>query len=245
MDSIGIITDALGKFVGVWEYYSDGSWSTLLLPAGNYSVTMYGDSMESPATPFTVAAGSDNLVVPVEMQESGKLFVVDVMDDYGNTLYGASVTLEGYGTKTVDEAMEAVIFSDVETVENRKLTVTKEGYTSYEQVISLSADNVEDDDLGYYVNVTLRRILTGIGFPMASKALKVYPNPVRDVLNMELPESDGANWTLRLYNAVGNLVLSRTVVAGESVNVSSLASGVYFLQLSNGEEVLSAKVIKR
>ena len=244
-DYVGIVTDAQGKFVAEWDYYYDGSRSTLLLPAGNYSVTMYGDSMESPATPFTVAAGSDNLVVPVEMQESGKLFVVDVMDDYGNTLYGASVTLEGYGTKTIEEGMEVVIFSDVEDVENLKLTVAKEGYVTIEQVISLSANNVEKDEFGYYVYVILRKTFTSIESPTASKELKVYPNPVRDVLNMELPESDGANWTLRLYNAVGNLVLSRTVVAGESVNVSSLASGVYFLQLSNGDEVLRAKVIKR
>ncbi len=244
-DYVGIVTDAQGNFVAEWDYYYDGSRSTLLLPAGNYSVTMYGDSMESPATPFTVAAGSDNLVVPVEMQESGNLVVVDVWDEYENTLYGASVTLEGYGTKTIEEGMEVVIFSDVEDVENLKLTVAKEGYVTIEQVISLSANNVEKDEFGYYVYVILRKTFTSIESPTASKELKVYPNPVRDVLNMELPESDGANWTLRLYNAVGNLVLSRTVVAGESVNVSSLASGVYFLQLSNGDEVLRAKVIKR
>lgn len=243
-DYVGIVTDAQGNFVAEWDYY-EYSESVLLLPSGNYSVTIYGESMESPATPFTVAAGSDNLVVPVEMQESGNLVVVDVWDEYENTLYGASVTLEGYGTKTIEEGMEVVIFSDVEDVENLKLTVAKEGYVTIEQVISLSANNVEKDEFGYYVYVILRKTFTSIESPTASKELKVYPNPVRDVLNMELPESDGANWTLRLYNAVGNLVLSRTVVAGESVNVSSLASGVYFLQLSNGDEVLRAKVIKR
>ena len=244
-DYVGIVTDAQGKFVAEWDYYYDGSRSTLLLPAGNYFVTMYSNSKKSPATPFTVEEDSKGLVVPVEMQESGNLVVVDVWDEYENTLYGASVTLEGYGTKTIEEGMEVVIFSDVEDVENLKLTVAKEGYVTIEQVISLSANNVEKDEFGYYVYVILRKTFTSIESPTASKELKVYPNPVRDVLNMELPGSDGANWTLRLYNAVGNLVLSRTVVAGESVNVSSLASGVYFLQLSNGDEVLRAKVIKR
>ena len=243
-DYVGIVTDAQGNFVAEWDYY-EYSESVLLLPSGNYSVTIYGESMESPATPFTVEEDSKGLVVPVEMQESGNLVVVDVWDEYENTLYGASVTLEGYGTKTIEEGMEVVIFSDVEDVENLKLTVAKEGYVTIEQVISLSANNVEKDEFGYYVYVILRKTFTSIESPTASKELKVYPNPVRDVLNMELPESDGANWTLRLYNAVGNLVLSRTVVAGESVNVSSLASGVYFLQLSNGDEVLRAKVIKR
>lgn len=241
---VGVVTDAQGQFVAEYDY-EERYATVLLLPAGNYFVTMYSNSKKSPATPFTVEEDSKGLVVPVEMQESGNLVVVDVWDEYENTLYGASVTLEGYGTKTIEEGMEVVIFSDVEDVENLKLTVAKEGYVTIEQVISLSANNVEKDEFGYYVYVALRRILTSIESPTASKVLKVYPNPVRDVLNMELPESDGANWTLRLYNAVGNLVLSRTVVAGESVNVSSLASGVYFLQLSNGDEVLRAKVIKR
>ena len=241
---VGVVTDAQGQFVAEYDY-EERYTTVLLLPAGNYFVTMYSNSKKSPATPFTVEEDSKGLVVPVEMQESGNLVVVDVWDEYENTLYGASVTLEGYGTKTIEEGMEVVIFSDVEDVENLKLTVAKEGYVTIEQVISLSANNVEKDEFGYYVYVILRKTFTSIESPTASKELKVYPNPVRDVLNMELPESDGANWTLRLYNAVGNLVLSRTVVAGESVNVSSLASGVYFLQLSNGDEVLRAKVIKR
>ena len=68
-----------------------------------------------------------------------------------------------------------------------------------------------------------------------------YPNPVKgSILNVELPEGD--NYTYSIVNMFG-----QTVLKGESnkeINVEGLRSGVYFVKVNDGEEVMIKKFIR-
>ncbi|WP_310560210.1 family 16 glycosylhydrolase [Flavobacterium sp.] len=64
---------------------------------------------------------------------------------------------------------------------------------------------------------------------------KVYPNPVKNVLNIDYPTS---NPKYKLYDVSGKLLLSGN---GLKVDVNKLSSGVYFVQV---EDLKSIKIIK-
>ena len=79
---------------------------------------------------------------------------------------------------------------------------------------------------------------SGVAF---EEDFRLYPNPVQgDMLNVELSEGD--KFTYRILNMIG-----QTVGLGNSeglVNVGQLESGMYFIEINDGEEIMSAKFIK-
>lgn len=80
--------------------------------------------------------------------------------------------------------------------------------------------------------------------------VRVYPNPVQDVLNIEVNASMASEMSIAVYNITGQKVMetSANVSAGintPSVNVSSLNSGIYFVTVkANGFENTMKFVVK-
>lgn len=69
-------------------------------------------------------------------------------------------------------------------------------------------------------------------------SLNVYPNPVRNNLNIEGPYQ----W-LEIYNATGGLVMK--VIGENQINVSNLAAGVYIMKAYNDNHVGEYKIVKQ
>jgi hypothetical protein len=70
---------------------------------------------------------------------------------------------------------------------------------------------------------------------------KLYPNPVKEILNIELLEQD--NFSYKIMNMIG-----QTVMLGDSsgkINVNDLKSGVYFIEINDGEEVMTKRFIRK
>ena len=65
--------------------------------------------------------------------------------------------------------------------------------------------------------------------------LSVYPNPVKDVLTI-----NGIYKSVEIYDIYGKLVLSSN--AKQTINVSSLADGVYFVNI-NTKKIITVKKI--
>jgi len=72
----------------------------------------------------------------------------------------------------------------------------------------------------------------------------VSPNPVADVLTVELPEGEGGRY--EVYNSSGRLVLLGELLpsANSTLNVSTLEGGVYFLHVYGGERANVARFVK-
>lgn len=70
--------------------------------------------------------------------------------------------------------------------------------------------------------------------------LKVYPNPVRDVLTYSFYNPNRTNITVKLYDTSGKLVrliLNKELTEGKQTNkvdVSNLPKGDYLLEVNNG-----------
>lgn len=88
-------------------------------------------------------------------------------------------------------------------------------------------------------------VATGIAQSSLLKDLNIYPNPFRNQLNIDLPLASGAvaNATIRDIN--GKVLFVQELNAGRStLNFEELQAGVYFLELTAGDERAIAKIIR-
>jgi len=69
----------------------------------------------------------------------------------------------------------------------------------------------------------------------------VYPNPVKgNILNIKI--SGNSNMAYRIINMIGQTI--KTGQTSKQINVSNLKTGVYFIEVNDGEEVMIKKFIK-
>ncbi|MCF6131701.1 T9SS type A sorting domain-containing protein [Flavobacterium wongokense] len=80
----------------------------------------------------------------------------------------------------------------------------------------------------------------GLADSTAENTLSVYPNPVKDILNIA---SDEAINKVAVYNVLGQEVITKSLSANEgSIDVSGLQLGTYFVKVN---EIRTVKVIKQ
>jgi hypothetical protein len=85
---------------------------------------------------------------------------------------------------------------------------------------------------------------TTIALPSFTKDIatevNVYPNPVRDILYLESDE----NWSkAEIYDISGRILRSVSLFS-QSIDVSGLDSGTYFMRMKDGEKVGVVKFVK-
>lgn len=76
--------------------------------------------------------------------------------------------------------------------------------------------------------------------------LLIYPNPVADVLNIEIGDNFEIE-DLNIYSAIGELVYSREEFDNQdiSIDISALSEGVYFLKIRSGDRWEVVRILKR
>jgi len=71
--------------------------------------------------------------------------------------------------------------------------------------------------------------------------IKLYPNPIKgNTLNVELSTQDVFKY--RIVDILGKTILSGT--SKGKINVSQLEGGIYFIEVNDGDEILTKKFIK-
>ena len=98
-----------------------------------------------------------------------------------------------------------------------------------------------------YLNFT--DLSTKIEEPLSfqKRMLSVYPNPVRNVLNIDLTGTAQVEGTLIIFNFEGKTVLNRQVshVGVLSLDISHLPKGLYLCRYANLTETRTVKIIKQ
>jgi Secretion system C-terminal sorting domain len=75
--------------------------------------------------------------------------------------------------------------------------------------------------------------------------LKVYPNPLKDMLKIELNDFGAANLTLDLLNGIGEVIISKAYSESQNeIDLSSLPKGIYILRIRDSETQKVFKIIK-
>jgi hypothetical protein len=78
--------------------------------------------------------------------------------------------------------------------------------------------------------------------------LRVYPNPAQNILNVSFSAEENQSFSIRLITVTGNVVYEQntTDFSGHYVNtidLSDMANGVYFLSLSSEKGSVNKKVV--
>ena len=111
-------------------------------------------------------------------------------------------------------------------------TYTREGnYT-----VKLTASNNCNDSvvLTKFVATGIQQIATGI-----------YPNPVTDYLYVEIENLKAPS--ISMFNSIGQRLSLKSTTAGNKIRIdlTSLPSGVYFINMLIGEKIFTQKIIKK
>lgn len=88
---------------------------------------------------------------------------------------------------------------------------------------------------------------TSVGSLVAENSIVVYPNPVRDVLNVLLPK-DQSGAQVRLFNTSGQLLAKWNFSSCKpyNIDISFLSTGIYFIETSlEGTVPLRQRIIKQ
>lgn len=79
-------------------------------------------------------------------------------------------------------------------------------------------------------------------------ALKVYPNPAKDKINLQLNSGNSGTLTVQLFNITGAMVYNKTIRNSNNnieINTTKLANGNYFIKLKKGAETLTERFVKQ
>jgi hypothetical protein len=74
----------------------------------------------------------------------------------------------------------------------------------------------------------------------------IYPNPVKDILNIKTPSNSGFLNSYKISNVLGQIIQSETMFTLDNytINTASLSSGVYFIALEKGYKKKTLRFIK-
>ncbi len=68
----------------------------------------------------------------------------------------------------------------------------------------------------------------------------IYPNPFNDQLHIKTRET----LNIKLINSIGKVVVEKRITKEESIDVSKLSKGVYYLLINSGSGTKPIKLIK-
>ena len=137
----------------------------------------------------------------------------------GNQWLTASIDLSDYLGDTVQLRFNRVTGSTWQAdiaIDNVSLTNTQ----------ASSNTNFADDSL----------------FNLSDGSFKLYPNPTKNVLNVQLTTT--VENSFRIINSIGQVVKTGKLNT-KSIEVSQLKTGVYLLEINDGEERLVKKFFKQ
>ena len=76
--------------------------------------------------------------------------------------------------------------------------------------------------------------------------VKIYPNPVEDVLNIEIDNYDSIT-DLNIYSTTGKIVFSKKQFDNKktSIDISNISQGLYFLRIFGANKLDTFKILKK
>jgi hypothetical protein len=79
---------------------------------------------------------------------------------------------------------------------------------------------------------------------MVNKDINIFPNPVGNVLTINIPDLE-KNATISIFDMYGKLLLQQnSILSSTRINVSALAAGTYMVKIRNNDKESVIKIIK-
>ena len=237
-DLEAVVTNLQGGVVDVTAN-TPATANTAGLSAGNYVFYAVDNSnhisdvsavlaIETPAAPVLSAVTSGALApggdVLATSDKDGKIYLVLEATNMAIADFDAAVSgSTGIGADAT--AATPVTMSTTGLAEGNYLVYAVDNY----ELISDASAVISISTVGVKLN--------------AAEAVTIYPNPVYDMLNV----SNAAQFEkITISNITGQkLILINNHETTPQINISELKQGLYFIQLSSGEQTITHKFIKK
>ena len=123
----------------------------------------------------------------------------------------------------------------------RKLTFPSEG-----SMVVTKTTGITDS----YILNSLRYLDFSVGTDIDSNTelgepVRLYPNPVQDLLSIQVVIAENENATLEILSIEGKVVYKAQLINSYKINVSHLGQGIYLCRLKNGSSIKTTKFIKK
>ena len=150
-----------------------------------------------------------------------------------NSNAGTATVLKAYSVITPGAAWaKDSVFYAATTTGTRYFAIRGKGTVT----ASVGANVIIDD-------VMIEKVtgVTGIKTIATNDAIAIFPNPTSGILNINATE---ANSSVEVFNVIGDKVYTSSLVKGNNtVDLSSLANGAYFVKLNSNNQIITKKVI--
>jgi hypothetical protein len=119
--------------------------------------------------------------------------------------------------------------------------------TFYAALNAANGDNGAGGDVIYLTNLTVTEdVSSGINSAPAKDIVSIFPNPANDFLNIRSNQNISGN--IKVLNIAAKVLISK-MPDGNSplykLDISDLASGVYFVQINTDDAQITRRFIKR
>ncbi|MBS1586719.1 MAG: T9SS type A sorting domain-containing protein [Bacteroidetes bacterium] len=206
-----------GGYVPVWNTTpADTTWDIYNLPNGTYTVTTYDDSGCHTSQTYTISSPDPIVITP------------NITDDMGGCTGSVTVTVTGGVPNYYYEWSTGAQGSFVQTISG-----LCDGQTYYLMV-------TDDNDCTVMDTITIHGP-TSVNNTAATTTIKLYPNPVNDILYVDAAEAVN----IRIEDLTGRAVL--TAQNAKQVSMANLANGVYIVNIMSSDNKLIAtrKIMKQ
>ncbi len=101
------------------------------------------------------------------------------------------------------------------------------------------------DDVNVYANKQSCQVV-GIEIPQHEKiTIQVSPNPVHTFLNITLPKPRPEKVQIQITNITGKIILQRNIQQQLSIDMSTFAKGIYFVNVKSKQGTHTQKILKQ
>jgi len=143
-----------------------------------------------------------------------------------------AITLFGDDATTVDqdgfEDGEAIAFKLFRTSTGESFNLD----VDYDNSMENSTGTFQSGSLAAIINIEMKSSATGT---LNSGSIEIYPNPANDELFIKLNNSESGMVLLTIMDATGQKIMGKTFTDKINLNVSSYASGIYFVKINGAQ----------
>ena len=237
--------------------------------AGTYYIKVIGYSGANSATCYTIKATATTVTscqsaydvstngttagaatIPFNTNITGLISPTGDIDNYKFVITTAgtiTVTLgtlpADYDLKLLNSAGTQVGISQNGSTTSETISYTAAAGTYYAQVYGYNGAN--NATTCYTLKVQLGTA-TKPENVQAGGMVKVYPNPVSNVLNVSVLGVVSAKASLQITDINGKIVMTKNIINNpQAIDISSLAKGVYMIKVNNNGKEITSKFTKQ
>lgn len=196
------------------------------------------------------AGGGNSAAMAVNILPSGHIVAgglsLGTIPLFGDTLTASGMFLLGYDSTGTIDWLRGGTSSDDSYIGTLQHDAAGNIYGAgfFNETLQADGQSVSDVSTGHdELFVTRFSSVTTAVAPVNEQRISVYPNPTTDKINITT-QSSGV--TYKLMNVTGSLLQTGILQQGtNSVSLDNIASGIYLLQLTDGNgNIKVTKVIK-